>query len=235
MSVFGTGSHAEYIAVPEDGIIESIPLGRTMIEAVALTDGPLTAIPFLRDRAHLAAGQRILINGGSSSVGLAAIQYAKHLGAHVTAVTSTGNAGLVTRAGADTVIDYTREDFTRSTERYDVIFDAVGKSSWSRSRRVLAPNGIYLTTVPSLGILTAQLWTRLAGTRKAGIAFTGLLPTADKLRDLRVVRELSVQGALEPVIDGTYAFSDPEAVRAAHARVDTGRKTGNVVLVIAET
>ena len=235
MSSLSGGTHAEFVAVAEDGIIARSPVGRSAVDMVALVDGPLTAIPFLRDNAHLEAGQRILINGGSGSVGLAAIQYAKSLGAHVTAVTSTGNIALVESAGADTVVDYTHEDFTASDAQYDVVFDAIGKSSWSRCRRLLVPGGIYLTTVPSLGIAGAVLWTRVARGTRAGIAFTGLLPAAAKSRDLQEVRALAESGAFRPVIDSTYDFTDLDAVHAAHARVATGHKTGNVVLVIGET
>ena len=129
-------------------------------------------MPFLRDTAHLHAGQSIVINGASGAVGTAAIQLAKHLGATVTAVCSTANVELVRTSGADSVIDYTVEDFTRNTDAYDVVFDTVATSSFTRSRRALKRGGIYLTTMPSLTILLQMLWTKRIGPKKAAITFT---------------------------------------------------------------
>nr|WP_220725960.1 NAD(P)-dependent alcohol dehydrogenase [Arthrobacter cheniae] len=141
---------------------------------VAILDGALTALPFLRDAAGLKAGQSILINGASGAVGTAAVQFAKHFGADVTAVCSTANLDLVKSLGADETIDYKAEDFTETAESYDVVFDAVGKSSYTRCRKVLKPGGIYLTTVPTLPVLLWTLLTPLFGRTRARIVFTGL-------------------------------------------------------------
>ena len=168
------GAHAEYVRVSEDGVIARKPANLSWTDAVAIFDGGLTALPFLRDSARLTRGQSILINGASGAVGTAAVQLAKHLGAAVTAVTSSANLELVKSLGADEAIDYTVEDFTKSGRLYDVVFDAVGKSSYTRSRKLLKPGGIYLTTVPSLPILLQMLWTSKIGKTKAAIAFTGL-------------------------------------------------------------
>lgn len=141
------GAHAESVLVAEDGVIAPTPPNLTDEEAVAVFDGSITALPFLRDRARLRSGQRILINGASGAVGTAAIQLAKYCGATVTAVCSTENLELVASLGADAVIDYTAEDLTRNLDSYDVIFDAVAASSLARSKRTLKQGGIYLTTV----------------------------------------------------------------------------------------
>jgi NADPH:quinone reductase-like Zn-dependent oxidoreductase len=132
--VFGSGTYAEYVAVPEDGVIAKKPTHYSFDEAAAVSDGPLTSINFLKDVTSVVPGQRVLINGASGSLGSAAVQLAKHFGAHVTGVCSTANIELVKSLGADEVIDYTQQDFTRSSEQWDVIYDTVGKSSFGRAQ-----------------------------------------------------------------------------------------------------
>jgi NADPH:quinone reductase-like Zn-dependent oxidoreductase len=220
------GAHAEYVCLPEDAAIAAKPANLGFAEAVAVIDG--TALPFLRDKANLQAGQHILINGASGSVGTAAVQLAKHFGAHVTGVCSTSNLDLVRSLGADAVIDYTKDDFTRTARTYDVIFDAAGKSSFARCRRTLSPAGIYLTTVPALGILIQMPWTSAFGSKKAIIAFTGLRAPAQKAGDLLFVKELAEAGRIGPVIDASYPF---EHVADAHRHVDRGKR-GNVVITM---
>jgi NADPH:quinone reductase-like Zn-dependent oxidoreductase len=177
----------------------------------------------------LHAGQSILINGASGAVGSAAVQLAKHFGAEVTAVSSARNHDLVKSLGADHVIDYETENFTSRRGQFDVIFDAIGKSSFSRSRRALTPTGVYLTTVPSLGILARMLLTSKSKGRRAAIAFTGLRP-ADKIAiDLEYIIELAQAGQFVPVIDRTYPL---EQAAEAHAYVDTERKRGSVVVTM---
>jgi NADPH:quinone reductase-like Zn-dependent oxidoreductase len=188
----------------------------------------LTALPFLRDVARLAAGQRVLINGASGSVGTAAVQLAKHLGAHVTAVCSTGNVQLVRDLGADEVIDYTTTDFTDAEAAYDVIFDTVGKSSFTLCCRALAPGGVYLTTIPGLPILLQSLFTRV-GTRRAAIAFTGLRSTKLKLIDLAYLVDLAERGVIRPVVHERFTL---EHIADAHRLVDTGHKRGAAVLTL---
>ncbi|TDK27994.1 NAD(P)-dependent alcohol dehydrogenase [Arthrobacter crusticola] len=221
------GAHAEYVTVSEDGVIALMPGGLAPADAVAVLDGALTALPFLRDAAGLKAGQSILINGASGAVGTAAIQLARHFGAAVTAVCSTANLELVKSLGADHVIDYTVEDFTQTTRAYDVVFDAVGKSSYARSRRLLKPGGSYLTTVPSLPILMWALTTRIVGRTRAGIAFTGLRRAPAMARDVRFVGDLAASGCFVPVIDRIYGLDD---AASAHAHVETGHKKGSVVV-----
>jgi NADPH:quinone reductase-like Zn-dependent oxidoreductase len=223
------GAHAEYLLVPEDGVIAARPANLTDEEAVAVFDGSLTALPFVRDGARLRAGQSILIYGASGAVGTAAVQLAKHFGATVTAVCSEANFGLVRSLGADAVIDYRSEDFTERGDRYDVIFDAVGKTSYRRSRRALTAGGRYLTTVPTLAILGQMLWTSRFGKRTAAILFTGLAKPAAMAENLRYIGRLAGSEKFVPVIDTVHPLAD---AAAAHRHVETGRKAGSAVLTI---
>lgn len=225
------GAHAEFIRTAADGIIARKPANLAWADAVAIFDGALTALPFLRDSAGLTGGQSILINGASGAVGSAAVQLAKHFGAVVTAVTSTTNLDLVKSLGADQVIDYTAGDFTQSGQTYDVVFDAVGKSSYSRCRKLLTPGGIYLTTVPSPAILMQMLWTSKVGKTRAAIAFTGLRKAPAMAKDVAFMGELTTAGEYVPVIDRQYPL---EQAAAAHAYVETGRKKGSVVISLAD-
>lgn len=227
----GAGAHAEFAKVAEDGAIAHAPAGLDAAEAVATVDGFLTALPFLRDVAHVRPGQAVLVNGASGTVGSAAVQLARHLGATVTAVTSGANVELVRRLGADHVIDYTREDFTTERNAYDVIFDAVGKRSFGACRRALTPRGIYLTTVPGAAIMLQMPLTRLFSRgRRAAIAFTGLRDSHDKGTDLGLLVELAESGAFVPVIDRIVPFDE---IVEAHRRVDTGHKAGSVVVAMS--
>lgn len=223
------GAHAEYVTTSEDGIIATKPALLPPTDAVAILDGALTALPFLRDTAGLTVGQSILINGASGAVGTAAVQLAKHLGAVVTAVCSTANLELVKSLGADKVIDYTAEDFTEAGQEYDVVFDAVGKSSYTRSRKILKPGGIYLTTVPTLPVLIWTLLTPLFGKTRARIVFTGLRKPQTMAMDVQFMGDLAASGCYVPVIDKTYR---PDEAASAHAHVESGRKRGSVVICL---
>ena len=221
------GASAEYLRAPAVGVV-GVPETLSDSDAVAVVDGGLTALPFMRDHAKVRAGQRVLVNGASGSVGTAAVQLAKHLGAHVTGVCSTANVELVRSLGADEVIDYTAADFTAARDAYDVVFDAVGMSSFRRTRRALRRPGIYLTTVPSLAILVQMLVTRRAA-RRAGIAFTGLRTAPDKAKDLALLMRLLESRELRPVIDRRFALTE---LGEAHRLVDSGRKRGAVVVSV---
>ena len=221
------GAHAQYLRLSENEAVAAKPTGLTYAEAAALVDA--TALSFLRDKAKLQNGQTILVNGASGSVGSAAVQLAKHYGAIVTGVCSGANADLVRELGADKVVDYAVEDFTRGGVTYDVIFDAAGKSSFARCRPVLSRGGIYLTTVPSLAILLQTLWTSRFGDKRAAISFTGLRPANEKATDLSVVAELVAARRLVPVVDSTYPL---ERIADAYRRVDPGHKRGNVVVTM---
>lgn len=232
--VFGTagphfGANAEYICIPEDGVLALKPTNTTYEESASSVDGFLTALPFLRDVGNIRRGQKVLINGASGSVGAAAVQIAKVFGADVTGVCSTANVEMVKSLGADKVIDYTLEDFTQSGETYDIIFDAVGKASFSRGKSVLKQNGIFLEAAIGLSILPHVLWTSMFGSKKVKIAATGLRPPAERKKDLIFLKELIEADQIKPVIDRRYPF---EQLAEAHRYVDTGRKKGNVVITL---
>lgn len=221
------GVYAEMVCVPETAALAIMPPNMSFGEAAGLADGGLTALPFLRDTGELKPGQHILINGASGSVGTAAVQLAKRLGAEVTGVCSGKNRDLVRSLGADHVIDYSEEDFTRARDRYDVIFDAIGKSSFSRCEGALKPEGIYMMgTVPTPSLLFAMMKKR---GKRGRFAATGLRPPADKAKDLALLNTWFEAGTLRTVVDCRYPL---EQIAAAHAYVETGRKVGSVVVDI---
>lgn len=219
------GGYAEHVRLAAIGLAR-VPAELSLTDAVAVAEGGLTALPFLRDHAKVRPGQRVLVNGASGSVGTAAVQLAKHLGAHVTGVCSAANAELVRSLGADEVIDYATGDFASAANAYDVVLDAVGTRSYRECRAALRPGGIYLTTVPDVAILFQGLWTRWVGSTRAGIAFTGLRRLECKAEDLAGILGLAEQGTLRPVIDHVCSLGQ---VPQAHGHVDTGRKRGAVV------
>ena len=223
----GLGAHAQYVCVKQDGALAALPTGLSYAEAVTLVDG--TALVFLRDHARLHGGESILINGASGSVGAQAVQFARYFGADITAVCSGAGADLVARLGADRVIDYTRTDFTAEGRTYDVIFDVAGASSYGRCRRLLKPGGRYLTTVPSLAIMVQAPWTRVVGSRRAVIAFTGLRQAAAKAKDLALVKELAEAGRIVPVVDRTVPLT---RIADAYRHLDRQGKRGTTVLAL---
>lgn len=222
------GAHAEYICLSQNSVVARAPQNQSSTEAVSIMAGSLTALPFLRDIANLSAEQHILIHGASGTVGSAALQLAKYLGAEVTAVCSGQNTEWVQSLGADHVIDYTQQDFTQNLDCYDVIFDTVGKSCFALSEKALKPNGIYMTTVLNWNIVFSQILSALFLSKKAKIIFTGLRKDVEKLADLKLINQLAEKNILKAVIDQRYALKD---IVAAHAYVDTGHKKGNVILV----
>jgi len=223
------GTNAQYIALPENQAVARMPANVTFEEAAAISEGSLTALPFLRDHAKLKTGQRILINGASGGVGVYAVQLAKHFGAHVTAVSGSANLEFVKSLGADSVIDYTKEDFTQTSEQYDVIFDAVGKSSFKKCKRALTPNGIYLSTVPTAGLMLSMLLTSKSNGRRAVFAATGLRKLNEKKRDLEFLNSLIEQGKLKAVIGRRFSL---EQIADAHRYVETGHKRGSAAVRI---
>ena len=224
MSTDRFGAHAEYICLPEKKPLALKPANVSYADMAGICDGASTSLIFLRDVAQVQPGQRVLINGASGALGVYGVQLARHFGAHVTGVCSTKNLEMVRALGADEVIDYTREDFTRSGQTYDVIYDAVGKRSFSECRRALTPRGLYMTTVPSLGIVGQMAWTALRGGRKAKFATAGLMQNQVTLGTLS---EMAGAGTLRAVIDRCYPL---EQSAEAHRYVDTERKRGNVVI-----
>ena len=218
------GAYAEYICLPEDAAISMKPSNITFEEAAALPIGARTALHYLR-KADIRPGQKVLVYGASGSVGTYAVQLAKHFGAEVTAVCSTRNLELVKSLGADRVIDYTREDFSKSGQVYDVILEAVDKSSFSACMSALKENGIYLNVTTPLPDL-AMLWMKLTGSRKIML---GENPP-EKAEDLAFIKELVEAAKIKPIIDRGYPL---EKIVEAHRYVDQGHKKGNVVITVA--
>lgn len=223
------GTNAEYIALSEDEAIAAKPKNITYEEAAAISEGALTALPFLRDYGKIKKGQKVLINGASGGVGVSAVQLAKYFGADVTAVCGPKNIELVKSLGAERAIDYTKDDFTASGEKYDVIFDAVAKSSFSQCKKALSMGGIYLTTVPSAGIMISMLFTSFSK-RKAGFAATGLRKPSEKRKDLNLLSTIIEAGKLKAVIGRTFSL---EQMADAHRYIETGHKRGNSVIVVS--
>lgn len=221
------GGYAEYARVPA-AAVTPVPPAWSDGDAVALVEGGLTALPFLRDGGHVGPGLRVCVNGAAGSVGSAAVQLAVALGAHVTAVCSAAGADLARSLGAHEVVDRGVEDVTAGDRVFDVVLDAVGTLSLRRVRRVLRPGGTYLSTGPSAGILWHTITAALPGRRRRGrILFTGLRSAPAKAADQVRLFELAAAGRVRPVLTGSYPL---EEVVAAHTLVDSGRKQGTVVL-----
>jgi len=212
------GANAEYICLRENEAAIK-PVNMSFEEAAAMPIGCLTALVLLR-KGKIQSGQKILIYGASGSVGTFAVQLAKYFGAEVTGVCSTTNIEMVKSLGADRVVDYTREDFTKSDQSYDLIFDTVMKTSFSKSKNSLTPRGIFVTV--DYPLITA-LWTSIAGSRKV------VFGIANKIEDLSFLRELIEAGKIKPVIDKCYPL---EQTAEAHRYVEKGHKKGNVVISV---
>ncbi len=229
-STKGSNAYAEYVCVAEDEAIVHKPANMSFAEAAALPGSGITALPFLRDNGQIKSGDKVLIIGASGNVGLSAVQIAKYYGAEVTGIAGTEKIELIKAVGVDKAIDYKTEDFTRSGETYDIIFDAGGKSSFAQCKDLLKEDGIYLTTVPSLGIFLQMARTSLFGGRKRGqVAFTGLRPESEKKQDLLFLKELVEAGQLRTIIDDCYLLSE---AAEAHRHAENGRKRGSVILTV---
>lgn len=225
----GFGANAEYICLPEqpremEGGVAIKPVNMTYEEAATVPFGGRDALHFLR-LGKLQPGQKILINGAGGSIGIFAVQLARHFGTEVTAVDSTGKLDMLRAIGADHVIDYTQEDFTQNGQVYDVIFDVVGTISLSRSKRSIAQNGTYLLANPLGGQIVRGPWTRMTSSKKV------IMQTASgTIEDLVFLRELIEAGKIRTVIDRTYPL---EQIVEAHQYVETGDKKGNLVITVA--
>lgn len=218
------GANAEYLCVPENSRVALKPANMSHEEAAALPYGALTAMTLLR-KADIRPGQKVLILGASGSIGSAALQLARHYGAQVTGVCSTPRLEYVKALGADRVIDYTQEDFTRSGERYDLIFDVLGRGSFSRSKNSLKPGGRYLYVSFKMKQLLQMLWTSLRGGQRVICALSN-----ETLDDLLLVKELAEAGKLTTIIDRCYPL---EEAAAAHRYVEDGHNRGSVIISVA--
>jgi NADPH:quinone reductase-like Zn-dependent oxidoreductase len=218
------GGHAQYACLREKGALTIMPDSLSWEEAVAIPFGANTALYFLRDLGKIQAGQDLLIIGASGSIGSAAVQLAKHFGANVTAVCSGANVEMVRSLGADKVIDYTKEDFTKNGKTYDLIFDIVGATTFNRCQNSLTPQGVFLQNIMGLTDIVRMLWTSIVGRKKlkGGVA-------TENLERLTFIVELAAAGKLKAVIDRSYPL---DQIAEAFKYVEQGHKKGNVVITV---
>lgn len=218
------GANAEYLCVPENGLMAIKPANMTYEEAATVPYGALTALSLLR-KVNIQRGQKVLINGASGGIGSAAVQLAKYFGAEVTGVCGAPRMVFVKTLGADKVIDYTREDFTKNGETYDLIFDILGKSSFSSCQNSLKRNGIYLLASFKMKQLFQMLWTSRRDGKKVICALSSESP-----EDLILIKKLVEEGKIKSIIDRRYPL---EQTAEAHRYVEKGYKTGSVIITVA--
>lgn len=223
------GCYAQYVCVHEDDVIMTMPDTMTYEEAAPVNGSAVTVMNFLKGLGNLQKGQKVLINGASGGLGTYAVQIAKHFGAEVTGVCSTVNMDLVKSLGADYVIDYTQQDFTKNGKRYDLIFDTVYKCPFRECKNSLTQKGMYLSPVISFPLLMQIVWTSVFGTKKVKTSATGMLPAKVRLAYFMELKALLGTGKIKTVIDSVYPLS---LVAAAHEYVQKGHKKGNVVIVV---
>ena len=225
----GSGPHAQYMTISEDKALTTIPTNITYEQAAASTEGAHYAYNFIK-KVNVKSGQRILVNGATGAIGSAAVQLLKYFDAYVTAVCSTENTGLVKSLGADKVIDYTKEDFTKDEEKYNFVFDAVGKSSFAKCKPLLQPGGVYISS--DLGYMAQNIFLPLItpiikpmiGNKRTIFP----LPT-DIKGSILLIKKLIEQGKFKAVIDREYPL---EQIVEAYKYVERGQKTGNVVITV---
>ena len=227
-TTLGFSTNAEYFTIPENRVILPMPENMSYADGATFGDGHVTSMNFLKEIAQIKPGQKVLINGASGSLGTAAVQIAKHFGAEVTGVCSTRNVGLVKSLGADHVIDYTKKDFTKMDKTYDVVYDTIGKSSFSKSKSILSKSGMYISPVLKFSLLFQMMWTSRFSKKKAKFGATGLR-TDDELRTLFTeLAEMFKEGRLSAIIDRQYPL---DKVAEAHTYIASGHKKGNVVII----
>jgi NADPH:quinone reductase-like Zn-dependent oxidoreductase len=219
---FGLGAYSENICMNENGSLVSKPNNLTHEESAVLVDGATTALFFLKEKGKIKPGQKVLIIGASGNIGTYATQIAKHYGAEVTGVCSSRNVEFVKSNGAVKVVDYTKQDFTQSKETYDIIFDTATKSSFSKCKHLLNPNGCYLVTMIKFAPLIQTLWTKLLGGKKVIFAMS-----INKTNYLKIIKELAEKGIVKPTIDRTFSFAQ---IGDAHRYVEEKHKAGNIAI-----
>jgi NADPH:quinone reductase-like Zn-dependent oxidoreductase len=218
------GAHAEYVTMAHDGMLQHVPTGMNLTDAAALCFGGTTALYYLRDKAKLQPGEKIVIVGAAGSVGSAAVSLAKHFGAEVTAVCSSNNVDFVRSLGADHVIDYTQADFTQNGQRYDVVMDCAGTAPFARCKESLATGGRLLLVVATLPELLSALWQRRGGVK----VFAGTAP--ERPEDMATLADLCVRGVFRPHISKRFPI---EQIQGAHALVESQHKRGNAVVLFS--
>ena len=221
---FGTGCYAQYKCMSETGSIAIKPNNISYEEAASVVDGATTALFFLKEKVNIQKGQKVLINGASGSVGSFSVQLAKYFGAEVTGVCSTKNIELVKSLGADKVVDYTKEDFTRTGYAYDIIFDTIGKSSFTDCKKALKSHGKYVATLMTFNVILHSILTKLGNNKKVIFAMS-----LNKTEALNFIRTLIEEGKLKTIIDKQYPL---EELGEAHAYVEKGHKKGNVTISV---
>lgn len=217
------GAYAEYVCVPEDGLLARKPATMSFAEAATVPYGAIMATSLLR-RGNIKAGDKVLINGASGGIGSAAVRLAKHYGAEVTGVCGGPRMETVRSLGADHVIDYAREDFTQNGKTYDLILDVLGKSSFARCKDSLKPGGIYLPVSFKTKALMQMLWTKIADSQKVVCALA-----SEKPEDLAAVGKLAEAGAYKAIVDRCFPL---EQAAAAHRYAESGSRTGAVALLV---
>lgn len=223
------GCYAEYVCVSEKDVLTTMPENISYEEAAPVNGSAITVMNFLKRLGNIHKDQQVLINGASGALGTYAVQIAKHFGADVTGVCSTNNLALITSLGADSVIDYTKDDFTKNGKKYDIIFDTVGKRSFSQCKNSLTKNGVYLSAVIDFRLFMQMIWTSLFGSKKAKSSATGMLPVQKRLEYFIELKELLRIAKIKTVIDDCYPLLQ---VAEAHRYVEKGHKKGNVVVTI---
>jgi NADPH:quinone reductase-like Zn-dependent oxidoreductase len=225
LSTFKFGTHAEYVCVPEEKAITPMPVNMTFNEAAAVCEGMFLAYNYIK-KLDFSTPKKVLVNGASGSIGSATLQLAKYFGAHVTAVCKTSAVELVKSLGADRVIDYTKDDFTKENEQYDAVFDSVGKSSFFKCKHLLKPKAFYTST--ELGYMWQNVFLALLAPLMPGKKVLFPIPV-DTKKDMFFFKQIIEEGKYKSVIDRTYPL---EQIVEAYQYVETGEKTGNVVITL---
>ena len=220
------GAYAQYKCMPENSLIHHKPENLSFEESACMVNGPLSALAYIKKKGKIKKGDEVLIFGASGSVGTAGVQLAKYFKANVTGVCSKKNIALVKSIGADLVIDYTQEDFTKSNKKYDLIFDTVGKTNMKKCMKLLKPKGRYLLTEFSFSHIIAAFFTSMFKSRKVIVISSNFYWKKEDLSFLKVIVE---KGYIKPIIDTVYPL---EKIIDAHKYVELGRKVGNVAISV---